>query len=960
MGIIDEILDKVTIEDVLSILPDLKQQGSNYVGLCPSGHSSDSKTSFQVNINQPNFQCWNCGVSGNYIHLLELVRSGVSSSGNGWTDTFAEATKEFASILGIQNEQKQGSGNYSVKVFDIVSQVINEYHKQMPEAFKKGLSLKYGWTIDFINQEKIGYGEVCPSRKFLEFYSEEELLSTGLFNKSKNGGLFHIYQHRVVFPYLISGRVKYSAGRSTRKTTWKSDGKAPKYFKQYVYSDKRPFISKSIVNDIISCKKDSNEIIIAEGLPDYLSMKMHGYNSVSAVTVQFRNKDAESISNYCKKFNTVFICNDNEDSNAGAKGAGRIAESLIKNGIDPRIIILPKDDSREKIDLNDFMKEFGKEQFEKVKSNSISYVEYRISQIDPDIDKTKLLKELKPILNMLSTLDKNLIDIYIGDKIAKHFKLTGMNDLIRGLKRETLEGTKAAQLEITNNDEAFKDHNSNFKSIGSGQDFKDGNMYYTVTKPATITDKKGVHKAVNKIYVIGSDRTIHDVQDGQVIDQSFILNKKLHDGFKSDGWDFLGEGNTIQSFINNESKVNPADIYKRILSRFNKHVYFKNDGIPKHISLVIMASYQLMLFHSVGYIHFWAEKRSGKTTALEIINELGFNARMSSSISDAAIFRLIEMHRLLLLIDEAENLNPTAKQRENGMVNERLELYKSGYKRNGSATRCEGQTNTPMDFSNYCIKIFASIKNLDSTLEDRTIVHEFKRADTNENIKEWIPDVTKEEFKTLKNDLYTFGLTYANEVHEIYTGLSQYDEILARHKITHRSREIWGAYLSIALLIDRYDPSLNLFESVLKIASNSIETKEAFNAEGKNLDVLERLYLWTQKIKRENLYSDNEEDIFLRKEITNKFIGEDLKSDDDEDDFSYMTYRYLKQVLRRFHVIDKDSELRQCTIRSDSGTGILLNRDKLLNALKTYKKDLCDEVLNDLERIPNLEELKVD
>jgi len=146
----------------------------------------------------------------------------------------------------------------------------------------------------------------------------------------------------------------------------------------------------------------------------------------------------------------------------------------------------------------------------------------------------------------------------------------------------------------------------------------------------------------------------------------------------------------------------------------------------------------------------------------------------------------------------------------------------------------------------------------------------------------------------------------------------------------------------------------------LKIASHSIDTKEAFNSEGKNLDVLERLYLWTQKIKRENLYSDNQQDIFLRKEITNKFIGEDLKGDDDEDDFSYMSYRYLKQVLRRFHVIDKDSELRQCTIRSDSGTGILLNRDKLLNALKTYKKDLCDEVLNDLARIPNLEELKVD
>ncbi len=898
-------------------------------------------------------------MKGNYIHLVELVKHGCSSQGNGYSDTFAETIKYLADKYGLSYSKDGYSRDDAV--LDRLEAIMNWYQKQLPADMKQKLMKNYGWTSEFIETEGIGYGAKCPSAVMSEFFSDDELLETGLFNKRRNGkGVFHIYQDRIVFPYKIRGRVRYSIGRATDNTKWTLSGKCPKYYKQYVRSEQKQkhlYVSEAIKNQIIYCNKDREDIFISEGIADYFSLKMNNVNSVSAVTVQFKKEEYQSVVDYCKQFKNIYIANDNDDNEAGQKGSIRICEMLLTDGLNPRIITLPKSATMTKIDVAEFVRDNGIDAFLDLRKESRSYIDFLISEIDPNIDKTQLFPALEKVMTLLAKLPEEQVEIYIKEKIRKHFKLSSYPTILTQLKKKIAEMNQEISIKEKKSessiDKIFENINPQLKTISSGQDFVDGVLYYTVTTPKMIKDKDGNQMMIHQPYIVTSERKFYEVEGGQFVTPEIILKNKLPNTFRADNWTITGSLYSVDRYLKGECKVPPDEVFERIQYFFDRHMVFPYEGLGEHLTIAVMASYVAMCFHSIGYIHLNAEKQSGKTTGMEMMNELGFNSCMNSSISDAAVFRIIERNRPLLCIDEAENLNPSAKQRESGMPNERLELYKSGYKKNGKATRCEGQNNTPVEFSNYCMKVFASIKQLDSTLADRTIVHHLKRISGDRKIPEWVPDRTREAFDEIVDMLYIFGMQYANEIYDVYKNLDNYQESLDKYRITHRNREVWGPYLCIAIVIDRYKPELRMFEKMLKVALYTIEDKESFNKESKNLNILERLYLWTKRV-RNNDISDlssvkREGDLFLVKGIREDFIKNDLKEGEDSDDYDYVKYSHIKILLRKYHVINKDSEVRNTYVEGTKGIALILEKEKMLEALKIYKNgDCCEEVLVDL------------
>ena len=959
MSFIDPILERLTIDEILKYLPDLEQHGANYVGKCPTGHSSKSGTSFQVNTLEPTFQCWNCGVKGNYIHLVELIQHGRCSSGAGYTDTFAATCAHLCETLGIEKK-----GNYSDhdNVYDTILSVMRAYQKQLPDSLIDVIKGTYGFTEDFIKMEGIGFGDKCPSTELLEFYTKEDLLKTGLFNMSEKckSGLFHIYQNRIVFPYNIRDRVRYSIGRKTRHTKGYKGKDASKYFKQYIHTEKRPYVAETIKNQIVYCQNDSKDIVIAEGIPDYLSLKMHGQNTVSAVTTRFKGDEYKQVVDFCKKFNRVFIANDNEDNKAGMKGALKMGELLLRAGIHPRIIIIPKPTDVSKMDVAEFIRDCDIDEFLALKETAVGVVDTLIQEIDPAVEKEFLYTALGPVIDLLAVMSEDMVDIYIQDKICKHFHLSSMKSILTTIKQKVMEKKGIKNEKLTGTEGIFAKTNDNFQQLSAGQDFIDGTLYYTVTRPMVVEGAKGIKSVVNDIYVVTSDRKIQPVIDYQILSDELAFKRKLSGDYQKSDWPFTRGDYSIQRYVDGHTKTNPAEIYKKIRDNLQRYTYHESQDVYSFIAVIPMLSYCFMLCHAVGYIHFFAEKQSGKTTTMEILTELGFNARMSSSISDAAIFRIIESYRPMLGIDEAENLNPTKQQRDSGQ-SERLELYKSGYKRNGAATRCEGQNNSVTEFSNYGIKIFASIKSMDSTLEDRTHVILFKRAQDTSQIQEWLPQKTKTEFDELVSMMHCMALEHASELSEIYNTLDKYRDTLESHKITFRNREIWAGYLSMALLIDKYEPGLNVFGDLLSVALDTIESKAAFNSESRNLMALERLYLWTKKEKSNpSIAVKRDGDKFLRKSLVDVFIKEELQGEDEDEDFDYMKYNILKNVLRRYHVINKNSEIRNTSVDNTRGSALVLDPIKMLAALKTYKEgDVSDEVLSDFASLNGAKDIDI-
>jgi putative DNA primase/helicase len=121
------------------------------------------------------------------------------------------------------------------------------------------------------------------------------------------------------------------------------------------------------------------------------------------------------------------------------------------------------------------------------------------------------------------------------------------------------------------------------------------------------------------------------------------------------------------------------------------------------------------------------EKRCGKTTLLSLPSKLVRRPLPASSISAAAIFRVIEECKPTLLIDEADAfLNENEEAR--GIIN-------SGHTRDAAfVIRVEGDGHEPRRFSTWGFKAISGIGRRAATIEDRSIAIKLKRKAGNEKV----------------------------------------------------------------------------------------------------------------------------------------------------------------------------------------------------------------------------------
>jgi hypothetical protein len=118
-----------------------------------------------------------------------------------------------------------------------------------------------------------------------------------------------------------------------------------------------------------------------------------------------------------------------------------------------------------------------------------------------------------------------------------------------------------------------------------------------------------------------------------------------------------------------------------------------------------------------------AEKRSGKTHKLEVLELLVREPLPTANISDAALFRVIAAKSPTLLLDEVDAIFKSREREElRGLLN-------AGYRRGAVAHRMGGANNRQLEtFPVYCPKAFAGIGDcLPDTITDRSISIRLKR-----------------------------------------------------------------------------------------------------------------------------------------------------------------------------------------------------------------------------------------
>ncbi|MGO1528103.1 MAG: DNA primase [Senegalia sp. (in: firmicutes)] len=400
--LINEIRDANNIVDVISDYVDLKKTGTNYKGLCP--FHNEKTPSFMVSPTKEIFHCFGCGEGGDVITFLMKHRN----------LNFIETLKELADKVNIElpeynNEEEKKKYEQKEKLYNINREAALYYYRNLKQN-KNALEYLKRRQLDYKIINKFGIGFANDSWddlfKYLKGkgYSTDLIYKVGLIVKRKDSsGYYNRFRNRIIFPIInIRGKIIGFGGRVI-------DDSLPKYLN----TPDTPVFNKGYnlygIN-ILKKNKYYNRAILVEGYMDVISLSNYGINeSVASLGTAFTRNQAELLKRYAKEF---FICYDSDD--AGIRATEKALSVFYKEGIKPRVIILPKGK-----DPDDFIKERGIKAFEKAIDQSLNLIDYKIYSLKKKFDistsegKINFTKEIASFLKSIK--NEIELDVYINE-----------------------------------------------------------------------------------------------------------------------------------------------------------------------------------------------------------------------------------------------------------------------------------------------------------------------------------------------------------------------------------------------------------------------------------------------------------------------------------------------------------------------------------------------------------------
>jgi hypothetical protein len=176
-------------------------------------------------------------------------------------------------------------------------------------------------------------------------------------------------------------------------------------------------------------------------------------------------------------------------------------------------------------------------------------------------------------------------------------------------------------------------------------------------------------------------------------------------------------------------KVDGLLLLDEISEIINKHMILPQGALPA-ITLWMVLTYVFNAFKICPKLAIISpEKRCGKSTLLELLGGVTHKSLLSSNITPSALFRAVDLWQPTLLVDEADTFLAGRNDDLIGMIN-------SGHtKRTAVVIRVAGDDLRPKQFSTWSPMAFASIKDLTSTVMDRSISIHLRRRKGRETVQ---------------------------------------------------------------------------------------------------------------------------------------------------------------------------------------------------------------------------------
>ena len=418
--VIDEVVSRSDIVDIISGYIKLKKNGSSYVGLCP--FHNEKSPSFSVSPGKQLYHCFGCGVGGNVITFVMEYEN----------YTFLEAVKYLADKAGMQlpetsySEEEKKNRDLKAKLLEINKIAATYYYHQLKaENGKIGLSYlqKRGLSDTTINRFGLGYagqtGNALYQYLKSKGYDDALLKETGLFTYER--GIHDKFWNRVMFPIMdINNKVIGFGGRVM------GDAK-PKYLN----SPETKLFDKSRNLYGLNAARISRKsnMIICEGYMDVISLHQAGFTqAVASLGTALTPGQAALMKRYT---DNVLITYDSDA--AGVKAALRAIPILKEAGLTTKVINM-----QPYKDPDEFIKALGAEAFQARIDKAENSFMYEIGVLEKEYDRTDPAESTKfereaaaKLVTFREKLERENYMRAVCDRF--HIELQGMRELVASL-----------------------------------------------------------------------------------------------------------------------------------------------------------------------------------------------------------------------------------------------------------------------------------------------------------------------------------------------------------------------------------------------------------------------------------------------------------------------------------------------------------------------------------------------
>ncbi len=405
--LVEEIRTRTDIVNLISPYVHLKRNGSNYVGLCP--FHSEKTPSFSVSPSKQMYYCFGCGAGGNaYTFVMEYDNV-----------EFKEAVEILADKAGVSlptatySEEAKAASNRKKRMIDIHSDAATYYYSILKSPMGTtgyGYFKDRGLTDETILRFGLGYtGKSNGLYRYLKQkgYGDEELNFSGLFTFDERYGAREKFWNRVMFPIMdANNRVIAFGGRVLGDAL-------PKYLNspETQIFDK----SRNLYGLNYARHSKAKYFLLCEGYMDVIALHQAGFDcAVASLGTSLTGMQANLIKRYV---NRVIITYDSDG--AGVKAALRAIPILKGAGLSVKVL-----DMKPYKDPDEFIKNLGREEYEKRIEKAVNGFEFEISVLEKQFDfsdpeqKTDFYLEMaKKLLTFEDELER---DNYIQAMAAKY------------------------------------------------------------------------------------------------------------------------------------------------------------------------------------------------------------------------------------------------------------------------------------------------------------------------------------------------------------------------------------------------------------------------------------------------------------------------------------------------------------------------------------------------------------